>query len=277
MKKSLTNRPSFLVFVIILFIISLFILDKRSVALKESAGNIHPTTLVAHAGGAIYGFRHTNALEALEESYSNGFQLIEIDFEWTSDGKVVAIHDWEPMVRRLFMTEPKVLSLKEFKELKVFQDLTLIDLDDLVNWLKTKDDVYIVTDMKTDNLKFLRLISESYKDIQNQIIPQVYSFEEYAPARDMGYENVILTLYKTDYEDERIVKFAEENSVFAITMPIDRGYSNLPRMLKDIDVFTYVHTVNELYIFEELYENGVSGIYTDYFHANRFPVLDPGK
>ena len=271
MKKSLTNRPSFLVFVIILFIISLFILDKKSVALKET-GSIHPTTLVAHAGGAIYGFRHTNALEALEESYSNGFQLIEIDFEWTSDGKVVAIHDWEPMVRRLFMTEPKVLSLKEFKELKVFQDLTLIDLDDLVNWLKTKDDVYIVTDMKTDNLKFLRLISESYKDIQNQIIPQVYSFEEYAPARDMGYENVILTLYKTDYEDERIVKFAEENSVFAITMPIDRGYSNLPRMLKDIDVFTYVHTVNELYIFEELYENGVSGIYTDYFHANRFPI-----
>ena len=45
-----------------------------------------------------------------------------------------------------------------------------MDLDDLANWLRTKKDAYIVTDVKTDNLEFLSLVSQSYEDIQNQII-----------------------------------------------------------------------------------------------------------
>ncbi|SHD76238.1 hypothetical protein [Schnuerera ultunensis] len=85
-------------------------------------------------------------------------------------------------------------------------------------------------------------------------------------ARDMGFDNIILTLYRSKYTDEEIIEFAKKNKIFAITMPKDRGYSSLPMKLKKIDVFTYVHTINELYVFEELYENGVSGIYTDFFH-----------
>lgn len=260
-------------FFIIILLIPLFVYGIKTDTLRSKSGNITPQTLVAHAGSVAYGFRYTNSLEALEKSYKNGFQLVEIDFEWTSDGKVVAIHDWDSMVARLFEIEPRVLSLKEFKSLKTFQDLTLMDLDDLTNWLRTKEDVYIVTDAKADNLEFLRLVSESHKDIQDQIIPQIYSFEEYEPAKNMGYDNIILTLYKSFAQDEEVIKFLKENPVFAVTVNIDKAYSQLPRQLKDLGIFVYAHTVNELYVFEELYENGISGIYTDYFHADRFPVM----
>ena len=258
---------------IILFMTLFTIIFSISVVESYARGenNVKLSTLVAHAGGYIYGFKYTNSLEALEESYKNGFKLIEIDFEWTSDGKVVAIHDWDSMAKRMLI-EPKVYSLHEFKNSKVFQDLTLIDLDDLAKWLENKKDVSIITDMKKDNLEFLKLISQNYKNIQDQIIPQIYSLGEYFPVKDMGYKDIILTLYKENISDDEVLEFVKGNTVFAVTIPIERGYSDLPMKLKHINVNTYVHTVNDFYIFEELNKNGVTGIYTDNFYANRFKL-----
>lgn len=227
-------------------------------------------TLVAHAGGSIYGYKYTNSLEALEQAYNNGFKLIEMDFQWTSDDKIVCIHDWESMVRRLFMINSRPLNLYEFKNYNTFQDLTLIDIDDIANWLREKDDVYIITDMKGDNIKFLKTVAESYKDIQNRFIPQIYSIEEYDPVKEMGYEDIILTLYRTYYTDTQIVNFAKDHDLFAITMAAERAQNNLPNLLKDIGVLTYAHTINELYEFENLQRNGIHGIYTDYFQPNNF-------
>lgn len=270
MKKPLLSKRIGIFFIIIV-ILGFIIVNKGSIALK-SVNKPTPPPLVAHAGGAIYGYKLTNSLEALEESYNNGFKLIEMDFEWTSDGEVVAIHDWGPMVERLFMIEERILSLDEFKNSQVFMDLTLLEFREVIEWFENKEDVFLVTDTKGDNKKLLTCIIENHKKSLDKIIPQVYSFEEYHLAKDMGFDNIILTLYRSNYSDEEIVEFAKENEIFAITMPIARGYSTLPVKLKEIDVFTYVHTINELYVFEELYENGVSGIYTDYFHANKWVV-----
>ncbi|WP_025640575.1 glycerophosphodiester phosphodiesterase family protein [Schnuerera ultunensis] len=270
MERSLFNRKVILIFIIGIIILGLFMINRNSIALNINNKKLSPPSLVAHAGGAIYGFKLTNSLEALEESHKNGFKLIEMDFEWTSDGKIVAIHDWGPMVKRLFMTEERVLSLEEFKNSEVFMDLTLLEFDEVVDWFVSKEDMYLVTDTKGDNKRLLTYIFENHKKAQNRIIPQVYSFEEYELAKNMGFNNIILTLYKADYTDEDIVEFARENEIFAITMPLDRGSSTLPMRLKEIGVFTYVHTINELYVFEELYEKGVGGIYTDFFHANKW-------
>ena len=253
-------------------IISLILACEKVESSVESDEGPYPHQLISHAAGSIYGYRNTNSMEALEESYENGFRLIEIDFDWTIDNKVVAIHDWTDTLRRLFMIEDRILSLEEFKTLDTFQDLTLMDLDDLVSWLKVKKDAYIITDVKNKNIEFLELIVKEYSDIQDQMIPQIYSFEEYDKVEDMGYDNIILTLYKTEYTDEEIIEFTKDKKLFAITMPIERGYTELPMKLNLKDIPVYVHTVNDLYIFEELYENGVTGIYTDYFYANKLSL-----
>lgn len=275
------KKPAFLKFpnkikllIAIILVANILISCEKTDTLDKPNEAISPYTLVSHAGGAIYGYRYTNSLEAIEESYKNGFKLIEIDFQWTSDDKVVAMHDWFDMVERLFMIESRVLSLEEFKSLDTFHDLTLMDLENIAKWVKTKKDVFIVTDMKRDNLRFLKLLAENHQDIKKQIIPQIYHIEEYLPVKEMGYNNIILTLYESNYTDDEIIKFIEGNKVFAITMSIERGYTKLPGLLKEKGIRTYIHTVNNLCMFEELYKNGITGMYTDYFHANKFdPML----
>lgn len=265
--KKLIIFWSFLLLLSTILVINFFFIQKEKASTHQS---LEPQPLVAHAGGAIYGFRYTNSLEALEKSYENGFKLIEVDFEWTTDNQIVAIHDWGPMVERLFMTEAKIFSLEEFKNTKAFQNLTLMELKALVEWLKNHPDVYIITDAKKRNIDFLKVISEIYPDIQKQIIPQIYYFTEYRPAKEMGYENIILTLYRLDNSDKEILNFVSMNPVFAVTMPIERGFSPLPSMLQDINVPTYIHTVNDLFTYEKLRDNGVFGIYTDYFEADHW-------
>lgn len=265
------KKKAIITIISILIIVSILGLGKSKIqGRSKTEPELHQ--LVSHAAGSIYGYRYTNSLEALEESYKNGFKLIEIDFEWTSDDEVVLIHDWESTVERMFMVPEGVLSLKEFKEFDTFQDLTLMDLEDLVSWLKKKDDAYIITDIKNRNLEALNLIAENYPQIKEQIIPQIYSMEEYSQVDEMGYDNIILTLYKTYYNDDEIIQFAKSNKIFAVTMNIERGYTDLPMKLKNENIATYVHAVNSLYTFEELYENGVTGIYTDYFYANRLSL-----
>ncbi len=54
-----------------------------------------PPVLVAHAGGGIDGQTYTNSLEAMDLSYSLGHRVIEVDFCWSSDGRLVLMHEWE--------------------------------------------------------------------------------------------------------------------------------------------------------------------------------------
>jgi glycerophosphoryl diester phosphodiesterase len=269
LKRVFFNKRNLTIFVMVVITI-LFVSENQKSNSVEPYKDPVAYPLVAHAGGTIYGFRYTNSLEAIEESYNNGFRFIELDFEWTKDDEVVIIHDWDSMVQRLFKTAPGVLMWKEFKSAKIFQDLTLMDLDDLAAWLEKRNDAYIITDAKKGNLKFLEYVKEKYRHIQWQIIPQIYSFEEYSQVKKMGYNNIILTLYRLHNNNNEIVNFVRDNPVFAVTMPIELGYTELPVRLEEVNIPTYVHTVNDLYIFEELNKNGVFGIYTDYFQPDHW-------
>lgn len=251
---------------IIIFLMCIVIFEGTASASTQ----LQHQPLIAHAGGHIYGYKYTNSLEALENSYNNGFRFIELDFDWTADNQIVLIHDWSKMASRLFMTEPRVFTKEEFDNTPVLQNLTLLDIENLAKWLEDRSDVNIVTDVKNRNLDCLQYIGLNYEHIKNQIVPQVYSFDEYIKAKQLGYDNIILTLYKSNYTDDEIMGFAKNNEIFAITMPIERGYTELPRKLKESGVLSYVHTVNDLYTFEELNLNGVYGIYTDYFQMNHW-------
>jgi glycerophosphoryl diester phosphodiesterase len=232
---------------------------------------IVPEELVAHAGGAVYGFRRTNSLEAIDNSYDRGFKFFELDFEWTKDGYPVLIHDWDAMVKRLFMSKPGVYTLEEFHKAKTINNFTLLDMEVLYEWLLKHQDAYIVTDIKKGNIKMLTYIKTGYPGVQKQIIPQIYQFEEYEPVRKLGYENIILTLYCTDKPESEIVKFAGENELFAVTMDEKQGFSTLPNLLKKINTLSYVYTINDLATAENLKKNGVFGIYTDYFEPVHWP------
>ncbi|GAA3327987.1 hypothetical protein GCM10020331_070140 [Ectobacillus funiculus] len=52
--------------------------------------------VVVHGLGFIEGYYVTNSLDALLVNYKRGFRVFEIDLNMTSDGHLVARHDWTP-------------------------------------------------------------------------------------------------------------------------------------------------------------------------------------
>ena len=221
--------------------------------------------LIAHAGGSIYGYRLSNSLEALENAYSNGFRLIELDFQITSDQKYVLLHDWESMAERMLFSEGQ-RTHEEFLNAATFADLTLLDLDKLIAWLVDHPDCRIVTDAKCENLPFLEHLSTL--EVKNSFIPQTYSYDEYKSAKALGFEDVILTLYAMNSPVHEVVSFIHDQKPYALTIPESVLTEDLLTAVSDVGVVVYTHTVNDLSTFEKWREFGLHGIYTDHFIPN---------
>lgn len=221
---------------------------------------------VAHGGGAINNISSTNSLEALEYNYQKGFRFFEVDFEWTSDGDLVLIHDWKESLKRLYDKEPNIYSLKDFKGLKMKSGFTQMALPGLIKWLKNHLDAYIITDIKSNNLKGLENISQKYAKLKGHFIPQVYKYEEYDKVKDMGFKDIILTLYAMNYGDDEVINFLNNHKVSALTIWYYRTNKDFIDRLQKIGVFVYVHTVNELELKNKLKDIGVGGFYTDFIN-----------
>lgn len=222
------------------------------------------TKLVAHAGGKIRGLTYTNSRESLDKSYKKGLRLLEVDFIWTTDNKLVCLHSWDGFVNKFFNVPVKQYSYDEFANFKMIHGWQQLTPDILAEWMEKHPDAYIVTDIKGDNVEGLRILKEEYPHIQDRIIPQIYHMEEYEPIANMGYKNIIYTLYlSSKVSDEEILEFARENELFAITMPEKRAEGTLPNLLKKEGILTYTHTINDKKTKKKLEQNGVYGFYTD--------------
>ncbi|MEE9614686.1 MAG: glycerophosphodiester phosphodiesterase family protein [Thermodesulfobacteriota bacterium] len=223
-----------------------------------------PPPLIAHAGGGINGKSYTNSLEALELNYAKGHRLFECDFEWTSDGHLVLMHDWNKGFEALFGDPKPVPSLEGFLRLKMSGGLTQLSLRGLIEWLDGHRDARIVTDVKRKNIEALTSIRDRYPEQLGRFIPQIYSFSEYRIVRGLGYEDIILTLYRTSATNDEVVRFSGNNELYAVTMPAPRAFSGLPGRLKAAGVFAYAHTVNNPGLRDRLFAAGVGGLYTDF-------------
>ena len=231
--------------------------------LSYSKTLIDINTIIPHAGGEIYNYYNTNSLEALNNSYTLGFRIIELDFDWTIDNYPVCIHDWTETSKRLFCDSPKQYSLHEFLTKPTFNNLTLLDLNRLSQWLLVHDDVFIISDIKNDNIKLLYYVKENYPNIHKHLIPQIYSLSEYSIIESMGYSNIILTLYKNNFDHTKLLQFASTNKLYAITMPQEIAFTNLPKKLKSLDIPIFVHTINSVNIYKELLNRNIYGVYSD--------------
>jgi len=229
-------------------------------------GGLAPAELVAHAGGAVNKKTYTNSLEALNANYAKGFRFFEMDFSWTSDGEMVAIHDWEAAFRKKFIVpeEIKIPTKTQFLALKTTSGLTPLSLEGVLTWAREKGDAFIITDVKDGNIKALRKIRQDFGGIQKFIIPQVYSYSEYDEANRLGYPYIILTLYRMRINFDDVVEFSRQKSPFAVTMPWQVAQAGLSYYLDQNNTKVYAHTVNDIELYDSLKKIGVHGIYTDF-------------
>lgn len=243
---------------------SLYKVVEKEDLLDNSSEVIKPSKWISHAGGRINGLTYTNCLEALNNSVEKGFKLIELDFNWTKDNQLVLIHDWGEIVNKLFGVTPgDPYYYDEYLDFKMINNWRHLTPDSLSNWLKKNPSISIVTDIKGRNIKGLSMIKENYPELIDQFIPQIYLFDEYLRVKSLGFKNIILTLYASDYTDKEILDFAKRNELYAITMPTDRAKTDIVQALNEENIFVYTHTINSLEDVNTFESLGINGFYTD--------------
>ncbi len=235
---------------------------------SKSIKNDFKVKRVAHAGGEINGITYTNSLNALDKNMEEGFSYFEIDFAFTKDGHLVCLHKWNSDFNKLFgfETEEK-LTLNEFEKIvNSKSEFEVCTLEKLIIWMDENPETHIITDVKENNIQALELISKKVPNFQERIIPQIYSFENFDKVKKMGYNQVILTIYRYNLDDDEILTKVEGfGGDFAITIPKKRAMSNLSTELAKMDIHTYTYTINSLEEKEILFDvYNISEIYTDF-------------
>jgi hypothetical protein len=233
----------------LLLLISGFYLVIRQVGLEFVIPLDTPFVVkrIAHAGGGIARQTYTNSYEALEHNHERGFRYFELDFSFTSDGQLVCIHDWKNNFEHVFgFAADNVPTLAEFIELATtsarFENCTL---DGVAQWMASHREAILVTDIKENNLAGLELIRVSIAGSARRVIPQVYFPENFQAVRKLGFESIIWTLYRYGGSEEEVLKHATEmDPPIAVTMPVSRAETGLPKRLAKRNIPSYVHTIN---------------------------------
>jgi len=222
---------------------------------------------IAHGGGTIEGYETTNSVEAVMRSIADGYRLIELDLGFSSDSKLIMIHDWGRTASNYFGTSfSRRLSESEFEKILINGKFHTLTFNMLTKILDEAEDVRIVTDVKDDNLRALSAIAEKYPDYVNRMIPQIYSYDQYNAVKQLGYRDIILTLYAmhtVDYDE--LIHFIRNHKLFAVTVGDTHDYTikDLKYRLADDGVIVYYHPVRDFETALDLFNNGVYGVYSN--------------
>ena len=222
------------------------------------------TNEIAHAGGRYKTIDYSNSLQALNKNYQQGARLFEIDFNWTSDGQLACIHNWKKSYKDLFpqLSIEKLPSRADFEQHTKNSKITPCTLNSLLTWLDTHPDAYIITDIKSSNMNGLNLISNLSGVRKGNFIPQIHHPINYFLVQELGFSNIIWTLYRSRLSNKDIIKITNQlPNLHAVTMPIARAEQGLAMHLQ---IPTYVHTINKPADRDRfINELGLTNIYTD--------------
>lgn len=223
---------------------------------------------IIHAAGEMDGTVGSNSAEGLQNAYDAGNRYIELDFNFTADGYLACIHDWYTEYSSAIPENGHALTLDEFRDARIYDRFTPLWLDTLADFMAEHDDLYIITDIKDDNLAGLSYIAQAYPELQNRFIPQIYAGDEYDPVRELGYEYVIYTLYRLDWngktDTDALCAYAAGHPLLAFTFSYElcavEGYVD---GMRKAGIPLYIHTVNDPDEQAAYFDMGISGIYTD--------------
>ncbi|MEZ9520350.1 glycerophosphodiester phosphodiesterase family protein [Vibrio splendidus] len=164
--------------------------------------------LIAHAGGGINGLKYTNSLEAMEQSIEHGFKMVELDLLISSDGRIVAVHDWKTFHEMTNSNNTGSISSKEFESKIIYDKYKTLNISTAIDILD-KNDVVLVT----DKIKNIALLSKYIIDKDKSII-EVFNTDKYNEAIELGFNNVALNI---DLNTPFILEWIDLNQIKAVT------------------------------------------------------------
>ncbi|WP_431086542.1 phosphatidylinositol-specific phospholipase C/glycerophosphodiester phosphodiesterase family protein [Paenibacillus sp. 8b26] len=265
--------------VILLMLIGTFLLAYKGQSTEEHTG-FTTHRVISHAMGAVDGLAYTNAREAFMNNYKKGSRVFEVDLMFTSDGHLVARHEWTESFTEQMQQEQAVgkeqggkpWSYKQFKNTPIYGSYTPVDWNDVLDLLEKYPDAYVVTDTKEQDpaqikqlfAQLTRQVQEKNPELLSRIAPQIYDEEMLRTLRSIyPYTSIIYTLYATEDTDDQIIRFVQQNDITAVTLPENRVSGALVESLRQAGAVCYVNTINDLKDAADYEQMGVRGFYTD--------------
>jgi glycerophosphoryl diester phosphodiesterase len=189
---------------------------------------IERNNFIAHAGGGIDNKKYTNSKEAVLNSISRNYKLIELDLLITQDGEVVAAHDWKSFKKKSGINDStkSPLNLEDFSKAKIYSKYEPLDIRKINKIFEANKEIYLITDKIRDFNKLAKLIN--YKD---RVIVEVFNIKDYNKAINFGFTNIALNIRRLD---NSTLKWLKINKIPAVTFGY---YDNEKISLNDINKF----------------------------------------
>jgi glycerophosphoryl diester phosphodiesterase len=231
--------------------------------------------VIAHAMGGIDGKDYTNSLDAFRNSYKKGFRVFETDLILSADNELVARHDWGTYLQPSLPADEqeKALPQDEFMKYKIFDEFRPLNLQKIIQLLKNKPDMYLITDTKEIDPAVIKdqfqLLVDQVKavdaSILHRIIPEIYNHEMYDIVNAIyPFPNQIYSIYLTEEPQDEILQFVADKQIPVVAMQTDQASKEFVEALTANHVIPYIYTVNDTHEVEEYRSWGVQGFYTDF-------------
>ena len=269
---------------VILTVIATFLLAQAQTAygIDAPADPVDPVQgpvyekVIAHGGGAYMGYETTNSVEAINKAIESGYKIIELDMDLSSDNKIIMLHDWDRTAEHYFGTTfSRKLSQKQFSNLTVYGRFEVLTFEKLAEILEKDKDVRIVTDTKGDNIDLLSAIKEQYPKLTDRFIPQIYDYDQWSTVKDLGFSDVIFTMYAmADPDLQKLASFVKEHDIYAVAMPdyfAERGYCT---QLSSKGIKVYIHPVSGYEDAQQYFKLGAYGIYSGSLLPEEFSGIE---
>jgi glycerophosphoryl diester phosphodiesterase len=180
-------------------------------------------TVILHAGGGWGGQTHLNAQETFEYYYNQGYRYFEYDLKLSTDGRIIATHDWE----HLELYRPEI-TYDEFKSLRLDNGYTPANEEWLMETIMQYPDIKIVVDAKMDStegdaavLARLEALESIYNyDISANILPEIFSKEMWDIAKETTtFDGYLFSHYKVYYSVGQILEYFDDPRIVGIALP----------------------------------------------------------
>ena len=220
-------------------------------------------------GGGHKGLNYLNSQEPFIAHAEAGCELIEIDFNYTSDGQIVATHAFPDMPPYSSRKRP---TLQQFEAYKIQGKYTGITFAWLVETLKQYPNVKIVTDIKEGNqvnilTDMAEYCAEHDFDLFSRFIVQVYSYRDYKTIKaepTLAFKTFWFTNYRVYYTPTQIMRcFGDCADVETIVLAAAAWWPAHQQGFRFENKNIAVHTVQSAVKVKFLAERGVDYVYID--------------
>jgi glycerophosphoryl diester phosphodiesterase len=140
--------------------------------------------------GAVDGWLTPMRMKRLWKIIKKGSRVFEVVLMFTSDGHLVARHEWTESFTRQMQQEQAVStkqggkpwSYEQFKTTPIYGSYTPVDWEDALELLENYPDAYVVTDTKEQDparvrqlfVQLTRQAQERNPNLLSRIVPQIY-------------------------------------------------------------------------------------------------------